>query len=123
MAGKPNTITEYINSAPAAGQPHLQKLYALLKEVAPDAEEAIKWGVPFFIEPRFVFSFSAHKYHLNFAPMAEALAPFQDELSAFKTTKNFLQIPYTDELPVALIRKIAERSLQLVQARSTDSFW
>ena len=57
----PTTIAEYIGAAPREGQPHLRRLYAILKSVAPEAEEAIKWGTPFFVEPRFLFAFSAHK--------------------------------------------------------------
>ena len=61
MASKrPTTIAEYIEAAPREGQPHLRRLYAILKSVAPKAEEAIKWGTPFFVEPRFLFAFSAH---------------------------------------------------------------
>lgn len=118
-----NSIAAYIEAAPAAGQPHLRRLYEILKEVAPDAQEAIKWGVPFFIEPRFVFSFSAHKAHLNFAPMAEALEPFREELASYQTTKNFLQLPYSQPLPEKLIRRIAKESLRLVNTRQTASFW
>jgi uncharacterized protein YdhG (YjbR/CyaY superfamily) len=102
------TIAEYIESAPRQGQPHLRKIYAILKSVAPDAEEAIKWGFPFFVEPRFLFAFSAHKAHLNFAPTAGALAQFRKELERHKTTKSFLQIPYDQPLPAALIRRIAQ---------------
>lgn len=65
---RPATIADYIAAAPRQAQPHLRRLYALLKSVAPEAEEVIKWGTPFFVEPRFVFAFSAHKAHLNFAP-------------------------------------------------------
>ena len=40
MAGKrPTTIAEYIRAAPREGQPHLRRLYAILKRVAPEAEE------------------------------------------------------------------------------------
>jgi uncharacterized protein YdhG (YjbR/CyaY superfamily) len=102
------TIAEYIKSAPREGQAHLRKIYAILKSVAPDAEEAIKWGFPFFVEPRFLFAFSAHKAHLNFAPTAAALAKFRKELEKYKTTKSFLQIPYDKPLPAVLIRKIAQ---------------
>ncbi|MGH8494347.1 MAG: iron chaperone [Moraxellaceae bacterium] len=123
MTIKPDTIAGYIENAPEAGRPHLRRLHEILKEVAPEAEEAIKWGVPFFIEPRFVFSFSAHKTHLNFAPMSDALLPFREELAQHKTTKNFLQVPYTQPLPEDLIRRIATQSLKLVQARKDDSFW
>ena len=65
---RPTTIPAYIRAAPREGQPHLRRLYEILKSVAPDADETIKWGTPFFVEPRFLFAFSAHKTHLNFAP-------------------------------------------------------
>jgi hypothetical protein len=45
MGGKrPTTIAAYIRAAPRAGQPHLRRLYAILKSVAPEAQETIKWG-------------------------------------------------------------------------------
>ena len=112
---RPATIAEYLRAAPLKGQPHLRRLYALLKSVAPDAKEVIKWGNPFFIEPRFLFAFSAHKAHLNFVPLAAGLEPFRKELTKHKTTKGILQISYSQPLPEALIRKIAKRkSLPIV---------
>src|SRR5688500_2523826 len=124
MAGKRlTTIAEYIQAAPREGQPHLRRLYAILKSVAPEAEEAIKWGTPFFVEPRFLFAFSAYKEHLNFAPTAAALKAFRKELEKHRTTKNFLQIPYDEPLPEDLIRKIAEYSLRAVREREDDAFW
>ena len=98
-AKRPTTIAEYIQAAPREGQPHLRRLYAILKSVAPEAEEVIKWGNPFFVEPRFLFAFSAHKAHCSFAPSAAALEAFRKELGTYKTTKNFLQIPYDQPVP------------------------
>ena len=124
MASKrPATIAEYIRTAPRAGQPHLRRLYAILKRVAPDAEEAIKWGTPFFVEPRFLFAFSATRAHLNFAPSAAALEAFREELQAHRTTINYLQIPYDAPLPEELVRKIAEHRLREVRERDDDAFW
>ena len=124
MASKrPTTIAAYIRTAPREGQPHLRRLYAILKSVAPDAEETIKWGTPFFVEPRFVFAFSAYKAHLNFAPTEAALKAFRKELEKHKTTKNFLQIPYNESLPENLIRRIAEYRVRVVREREDDTFW
>jgi uncharacterized protein YdhG (YjbR/CyaY superfamily) len=124
MASKrPTTIPEYIRAAPRQGQPHLRRLYAILKSVAPEAEEAIKWGTPFFVEPRFLFAFSAHTAHLNFAPKAVGLEPFRKELEQHKTTKGLLQIPYNKSLPEDLVRKIAEYRLRDVREREDDAFW
>jgi len=124
MASKrPTTIAEYIQAAPRESQPHLRRLYAILKSVAPQAEEAIKWGTPFFVEPRFLFAFSAHKAHCNFAPSPAALEAFRKELADHETTKNFLQIPYDRPVPEDLIRKIAEYRLRNVREREDDAFW
>lgn len=124
MASKrPTTIAEYIRAAPPEGQPHLRRLYAILKRVAPRAEEAIKWGAPFFVEPRFLFSFSAHKAHCNFAPTPQALQAFHEQLEQHKTTKNYLQIPYDEPVPVDLVRQIAEYRVQAVLERDDDAFW
>lgn len=124
MTGKrPTTIDEYIRAAPAAGQPHLRRIYAILKSVAPEAEEAIKWSTPFFVEPRFVFAFSAHKAHLSFAPTAAALEAFREELEGQPTTKGTLKIPYKDPFPEGLVRRLAERCWQGVRARKDDAFW
>ncbi|MBS0450177.1 MAG: DUF1801 domain-containing protein [Proteobacteria bacterium] len=122
-AARPTTIAGYIDAAPPAGRAHLRRLHAILAEVAPDAQQAIKWRAPFFIEPRFLFSFNANKAHLNFAPSQAALARFRDELAQHKTTLNYLQVAYDEPLPEALIRKIAKYQLELVRARQDDAFW
>jgi uncharacterized protein YdhG (YjbR/CyaY superfamily) len=83
----------------------------------------MKWGTPFFIEPRFLFAFSAHKAHLNFVPMESGLKPFEKELARHKTTKGALQVRYDQPLPEALIRKIAARRVKDVRMRKDDAFW
>jgi len=118
---RPTTIAAYIRACAREGRPHLRRLYAILKSVAPKADEAIKWGTPFFVEPRFLFAFSAHKAHLNFAPTAEALEHFRKQLEKHKTTRNYLQVPYDAPLPEALIRRIARYRLR--HMGEGESFW
>lgn len=122
-APRPATIAEYIAAAPAAGRPLLRELYGILKGAAPQAQEVIKWNTPFFIEPRFVYAFSAHKVHASFAPPAAALEHFQAALQALKTTKGTIVLPYDQPLPEGLIRQIADYSVQRVRERSGDGFW
>ncbi len=117
------TVDQYIDSAPVKTQPHLRKLRELLQRVAPNAQETIKWGNPFFIEPRFLFAYSAHKNHVSFAPSAESLEAFRDQLATHDTTKHFLKIRYEEPLPETLILKIAKHRLKTVSARDDDNFW
>lgn len=120
---RPATIDAYIRAAPSEAQPHLRAIHAILKRAAPQAEETIKWGNPFFVEPRFLFAFSAHKAHLSFAPHAAALQHFREELEAHDTTAHMLRIRYDQPLPEDLIRRIAEHSVQAVSERDDDGFW
>jgi uncharacterized protein YdhG (YjbR/CyaY superfamily) len=123
MASRPVTIAQYIAAAPRAGQTHLRALYRILKKAAPKATEAIKWGTPFFIEPRFVFAFSAHKAHLSLVVPAAVMAAYREKLRDHQTTKHFLKIPYDEPLPETLIRAMARDSVRAVAKREGDSFW
>lgn len=121
---RPATIEAYIAAAPADGQPHLRQLHAILAEIAPDAQQVIKWNTPFFIEPRFLFAFSAHKAHLGFTTTPADLEPFADALKPYAVTKmGILKIRYDQPLPEPLIRKIARHRLKKVSKRMDDSFW
>ena len=55
--------------------------------------------------------------------MAVGLDPFRKELERHRTTRNLLQIPYSQPLPEELIRRIAERRLSDVGKRTDDGFW
>ena len=123
MKNRPTTIAEYIDAAPAAGREPLRQLFAILKSVAPDAQETIKWGNPFFIEPRFLYAFSAHKAHMNFHASKAVMEEFSNELAKHQTTANFLQVRYGQPVPEKLIRKMAKHQLKLVSTREDDNFW
>jgi uncharacterized protein YdhG (YjbR/CyaY superfamily) len=118
---KPSTVSEYIDSAPEQAQEKLREIRAILKEVAPDAKETLKWGSPVFEEKRILFAYSAFKSHLNFMPTQPAMEPFKDELADYVTRKDTIQFPYDKELPKELIRKIAAFRAQDV--RNNDARW
>ena len=118
---KPATIAAYIAAAPREAQKHLRELYAILKSVAPDAKEAIKWGSPVFEENRILFAFSAFKSHVGFMPTPSAMQPFEDELSKYKHGKGSIQFPYEKPLPKSLIRKIA--AYRAKDVRENDARW
>lgn len=121
---RPTTISEYINTASPAAKPHLKELYALLKEVAPRAEEAIKWGQPFFIEPRFLFSFTANKAHAGLYASKDALELYRDSLKDYEITNmGILKLPYDKPIPKAVIKKIAKARIKALKERNDDSFW
>lgn len=118
---KPTTINQYIEAAPTEAQSKLREIRAILKKVAPNAKEILKWGSPAFEEGRILFSYSAHKSHLNFSPTGPAMKPHKEELAKFKTGKDTIQFPYDKPLPKGLIRKIA--AYRAKQVRDNDARW
>ena len=118
---KPATVAAYIAAAPPGARPLLRALRALLRKTAPGAKEVLKWGQPAYERGRILFSFSAHKTHVNFMPTGPAMAPFTKELVRFKTGKDTIQLPYGAPLPTALLRRIA--AYRLRQVRDSDARW
>ncbi|MBK9014024.1 MAG: DUF1801 domain-containing protein [Saprospiraceae bacterium] len=118
---KPTTVDQYIIAAPPDAQEKLLEIRSILKAVAPDAVEQIKWGQPVLEQQRILFSFSAFKSHLNFMPTGQSMSPFQAELAGYKTGKDTIQFPYDKPLPKALIQKIAAHRLKDVL--ENDAKW
>jgi uncharacterized protein YdhG (YjbR/CyaY superfamily) len=104
---KPTSVEEYINAAPENARQKLIEIRSMLKEVAPNATETLKWGMPVFVEKRILFSYAAFKSHLNFVPTGPAMEQFRKELENYKTGKDTIQFPYDRPLPNDLIVKIA----------------
>lgn len=118
---KPTTVDEYIEGASREAQTRLRELRAILKDVAPDATETLKWGMPVFQEGRILFSYAAYKSHLNFTPTGPALDPFQEDLAGYEVGKDSIKLPYDKPLPAALIRKIA--AYRARDVRQNDARW
>ncbi len=118
---KAATVAEYIAGAPKEARSKLREIRAILKSVAPNAREVLKWGSPVFEENRILFSFTAHKTHINFMPTQPAMEPFKKELAQYKTGKDTIQFPYDKPLPKALIRRIA--AYRAKQVREKDARW
>ena len=118
---KAKTIAEYIDAAPKLAQEKLIEMRACLREIAPGAEESLKWGVPAFSYKRIVFTFAARKDHIGFYPTPSAVETFSRELAAFKTGTSSIQFPLEKPLPLPLIRKIA--AFRVRELNEKDAKW
>ncbi len=121
LKDKPKNVDEYIKAAPKAAQENLKQIRSILKEVAPNATEELKWGIPVFSGKRILFSFAAYKAHLTFTPTGPALDPFKEELVKYSTRKDSVQFPYNQPIPNDLIRKIAEH--RIWDVNENDAKW
>ena len=120
-APKPSTVEEYLANLPVVAQEKLNEIRSILKSVAPDAREELKWGNPVLIGKRILFAYTAYTSHLNFMATGPSMAPFREELNDYKTGKDTIQFPYNKPLPADLIRRIALHRLNDVN--ENDAKW
>src|SRR5687767_829710 len=92
---KRSTVAGYIAAAPKEAQKKLREIRAILKKIAPNAKEDIKWGSPVFIGgKRILFAYSAFKTHINFMPTRSTLDHFKQDLKGYVTGRDTIQFPY-----------------------------
>ena len=103
-----NTIDEYISDFSKEVQHILQKIRAIVKEAAPDAEEAIKYQIPTFVLSGNLVHFAAFEKHIGLYPTPSGIEQFKDELSSYKSAKGSVQFPLGSPIPYELIEKIVK---------------
>lgn len=103
------TIDEYIAPFPEDVKEKLQELRQTIRDVAPDAEEAIKYGIPTFVLHGNLVHFGGFKNHVGFYHGATNVeAAFQEQLARYKKSKGTIQFPLSEPLPLPLIRQMVE---------------
>ena len=96
---KPKTIAEYIDAAPKAARKKLLEMRACLREIAPEAEESLKWGVPAFSSKRILFTFAARKDHIGFYPTPSAVETFSERSRVSKRERVRSSFHSTNRYP------------------------
>ena len=100
-------IDEYIAQFPPDIQESLQKIRALIHEVAPQVTEAISYRMPaFLLNGKPVAYFAVFKNHIGFYPTPTGIDIFKEELSNYKQGKGSVQFPLNKPVPFDLIKRI-----------------
>ena len=101
-----NTIDEYIQQFSTTKQKQLQEMRDTIAKAAPQAEEAISYGMPTFKLNGNLVHFAMAKKHVGFYPAPSAIEAFKDKLMKYVTSKGAIQFPADQPLPLALIKDI-----------------
>lgn len=108
LCGEPQkAVDDYISNQPSHVQLLLSQVRDTIREVLPDAEERIAWGMPTFWNNHNIIHFAALKNHLGIYPGPDAIEHFKEELKDYKTSKGSIQLPYNKPLPLKIVADIA----------------
>ena len=100
------TIDEYISSFPKPTQTILKDIRKAIKEVVPEATEAISYGMPTLKLNGNLIHFAAYKHHIGFYPTPSGVQAFKKELEKYKTSKGAIQFPIDKPMPLNLFKRI-----------------
>lgn len=101
-------IRAYIEKFSGARREALEKMHAICKSAAPDAQEIISYQMPTFYLHGNLVHFAAQARHLGFYPAPSAIEAFAAELKPWASSKGAVQFPYGVPLPEELIRRMVE---------------
>ncbi|QIK68828.1 DUF1801 domain-containing protein [Erysipelothrix sp. HDW6C] len=99
-------VDKYIAGFDPEVQERLQIVRQTIREVVPDAEEVISYGMPAYKLGKVLVYFAAGKHHIGFYPTPSAILEFEPELQGLKYSKGAVQFANDKPLPLELIRKM-----------------
>jgi uncharacterized protein YdhG (YjbR/CyaY superfamily) len=109
----PQTVDEYIAQAPQDLQPRLNDLRAAIKAAAPNANERISYGMPYYEYNGRLVYFHLWKKHIGlYALSTPVLDEYASELKGHVMPKGTVRFPLDAELPIPLVKKLVQAQVR-----------
>jgi uncharacterized protein YdhG (YjbR/CyaY superfamily) len=106
-------VQAYLDGLPAARRGLLEHVRDVIARVAPDAEQAVSYGMPGFERGgKFFVSYASWKRHCSIYPLTDQfLAEHRTELEGYAQTKGSLHFTPERPLPDALLESFVRHLL------------
>jgi uncharacterized protein YdhG (YjbR/CyaY superfamily) len=111
---KPTSVEDYMAALPEPSRAALEELRKTIRGIAPEATEAISYGMPSFKDHgRILVYYAAFKDHYSLFPASTTvMATLGEELKPYFSGKGTIRFDARKPLPVALVKKIVEARLE-----------
>jgi uncharacterized protein YdhG (YjbR/CyaY superfamily) len=111
-------MDDYLDGLPAAQKSALERVRAIVGDVAPDAEEGTSYGVPAFIYAgRPLLGFRAAKKHLSIFPFSPAaIEAVKDRLGGFDIAKGTIRFSPDRPVPEDVLADVVRARKQELTA-------
>ena len=108
----PESVDAYISSLPPDVQAILQRIRSIVHKVAPQAQEAIGYGMPAFRLHGMLLYFAAFRHHVGLYPPVSGDAALERAVAPYAGPKGNLRFPLDEPIPFELIERIARLRLK-----------
>lgn len=111
------SVDEYITKASDQARPLLKQMRELIRTTAPEAEERISYGMPYYsYKGRLIYFAGFNKYVAAYA-MSDAMEACKEEVKPYRRAKATLHFAFDQPLPKALITKLVKIQMAANEAR------
>ncbi|MDR2037786.1 MAG: DUF1801 domain-containing protein [Bacteroidales bacterium] len=102
-------VDEYIAGERLEVQEILRQIRAVIKEIVPEAEESITYGMPAYkLNKKPLVYFASFRNHIGFYATPSGHSEFSRELSRYKQGKGSVQFPLNEPVPLDLIKRMVK---------------
>lgn len=101
-------IDDYLAEYSGPHREHMDALRAIITRLAPDATEALSWGMPTWKLNGNLIHVAAAKHHVGLHQGADGVAFVREELAerGFSFSKGTIQLPVDRPIPVDLVERL-----------------
>ena len=112
------TIDEYIATVPEDARGILERIRQIVRDLAPEAVEAISYQMPTFkLDGKNLVHFAAFQHHIGFYPTPSGTQTFQKEIASYKHAKGSIQFQLDEPIPYDLVKQIVAFRVKEHQAK------
>lgn len=110
---KSNSVDEYIAAVPEEFQSKLRAIRAIFQAAAPEVEEKISYGMPYYTYKGRLGYFAWTKNHIGLYALFPDEETLQTDLKNYSTSKGTIRFPNNEKLPITLIKKLIKTRVKL----------
>ena len=115
----PKSVEEYLAALHPGQRKELERLRGIIRQAAPDAEEAMSYGMPAFKHNGPLVYYAAFEDHFSFFPGGKwIIKKLGDDLKPFKTFGGTIQFTAEHPMPSSLVKKIVKLRLKENEERA-----
>lgn len=109
-------IDDYLTSVEPSKRKELERIRALAKQIVPDAEEAIVYGMPTLkYQGKPFLGFDAHKQHIGIYPYSgQVIETLKGQLHGYGFSKGAIRVPLDHPISEEMLKQIIDLRLKQI---------
>ena len=112
-------VDEYLKTATESQKAFFKKFKEIVKQVVPDAEESISYGIPTFkYKKKPLIYWGAFSTHMSIFPASDSMVlELGEALGKFRVSKGTLRFTEAKPIPESLLKEIVKHRLKIISEK------